>query len=103
MAKFLYGYHGGKMPETEAEEQASIAAWVAWVTKYEASMPDPGNPVGQSKTVSASGISDDGGANPLSGYAIIEAANIDEATAIANECPIIGEGGSVEVAQIMEM
>ena len=40
---------------------------------------DPGNPVGLSKTVSASGIADNGGANPASGYTIVEAADIGAA------------------------
>ena len=30
MAKFILAYHGGGMPETEAEQAAVMAAWGAW-------------------------------------------------------------------------
>ena len=39
----------------------------------------------------------------LSGYAFVEAATIEDACAIAAECPIIADGGSVEVAPVVEM
>jgi hypothetical protein len=32
---------------------------------------EPGTPAGKSKTLSASGITDDGGTNPVSGYSIV--------------------------------
>ena len=64
----------------------------------------PGNPVGQSKTVSAAGVADDGGANPLSGYTVVRAADIGEATDMAKGCPMVVSGnGTVEVAEIIEM
>lgn len=55
-----------------------------------------------SKTVSAAGVAEDGGANPLSGYTIIHTENIDQAVALAKACPIIGDG-TVEVAEIHEV
>ena len=55
----------------------------------------------KSRTVSDTGIADDGGPNPLSGYSIVMADNIDAAVAMARDCPIIGNG-SVEVAEIHE-
>ena len=55
-----------------------------------------------SKTVSSSGVTDDGGANPLSGYSIISADSIDAACELAKGCPIL-EHGTVEVAEVHEM
>ena len=55
-----------------------------------------------SKTVSADGVAENGGANPLSGYTIIHTESIDQAIALAKACPIIGDG-TVEVAEIHEV
>jgi hypothetical protein len=58
---------------------------------------------GMSKTVSADGIADDGGSNPLSGITIIQADAMEEALEMAKACPHIGIGGTIEVAQVMQM
>ncbi|MCZ6843050.1 MAG: YciI family protein, partial [SAR324 cluster bacterium] len=62
----------------------------------------PGSPLGMSKTVSSSGVSDDGGSNPLCGYTIVKADGMDAALAIARECPHL-EIGTIEVAEVMKM
>lgn len=100
MPKFLFVYHGGKPPETQAEIDASMAAWGKWMQANGASLVDPGNPVGLSKTVSQSGVAGNGGANPAAGYTIVEAADIDAACQIASDNPMVLDGGSVEVAEI---
>ena len=47
-------------------------------------------------------MTDDGGANPLSGYIIVHTESIDQAIELAKACPIIGDG-SIEVAEIHEV
>ena len=101
MPHFLFAYHGGKVPETEAETEAEIVRWQGWFDNISAAIVDPGNPIGESRTVSDTGIVDDGGPSPLSGYSIVMADNIDAAVAMVHDCPIIGNG-SVEVAEIHE-
>ena len=104
MAKYLFVYHGGKMPETEAEQKAAMEAWGAWFGSLGASVVDGGNPVGPSKTVLARGaVEDHGGANPASGYSLIEASNMDDALAKAKGCPILSHGGSVEVCEAINI
>lgn len=103
MAKFMFAYHGGGMPETKEAQAAAMAAWGAFMEKHAAAFADGGNPVGMSKTVGADGIKDNGGSNPVSGYAFVTADTIEAACEIASECPIIADGGSVEVAPVMEM
>lgn len=103
MAKFMFAYHGGGVPEGEEAQAKAMAAWGAFMQKYGPVFVGDSNPVGMSKTVGATGIVDNGGSNPVSGYAFVEAASIDEACAIAAECPIIADGGNVEVAPVVEM
>lgn len=104
MPDFLLVYHGGKKPDTEAGIDAAMAAWSKWMEDHAAALTNPGNPVGMSKTVSPSGVADNGGANPVSGYSMIRAETIEAACAIAAESPMVLDGsGSVEVAEIIEM
>ena len=104
MAKFLLIYHGGKMPETEEEGAAAMAAWGAWYEELGAATVDPGAPVGKSHTVSADGHVDNGGSNPVSGYTVLECASMEEACAAAAKNPMAKDGhGSVEVAPMIDM
>lgn len=102
MPKYLFSYHGGKKPATPAEGEKTMAAWGEWFGKLGPAIADPGAPVGMSQTVSAKGISANGGANPVSGYSIVTAASYDEAVGMAKGCPILVDG-SVEVAEIVQM
>lgn len=103
MPKFLYVYHGGSAPEGEAEQQKVMAAWGAWMGGLGAALVDGGAPVGLSKTVTSEGVADDGGANPASGYSLVEAPDQAAAVTMAQGCPILEAGGSVEVAEIHQM
>ncbi|MEP2533099.1 hypothetical protein [Shimia sp.] len=104
MPKFMFIYHGGGMPETPEEGEKVMAAWGAWMQGLGDALVDGGNPAGMSKTVTASGIDDDGGSNPVSGYTLVNAADMDAACALAKGCPILDGGkGTVEVAEAMEM
>ena len=104
MAKYLFVYHGGKHPETEEETAKVLDAWGQWFEGMGAAVVDGGNPVGMSSTVNPDGsVTDNGGANPASGYSLIEASTLDDAVAKARGCPILEAGGSVELAEALDM
>jgi hypothetical protein len=100
MAKYLLVYHGGGMPEGEAAQSEAMAAWGAWFQNLGPALADGGNPVSQARTIGADGaVSDGGGANPATGYSLIEADSLDAAVALAKGCPVLGGGSTVEVAE----
>lgn len=104
MAKYLFVYHGGKVPTNPAEVKSVHDAWGAWFGALGAAVIDGGNPVGMSSTVRSDGsIANDGGSNPVSGYSLIEAPNLADAHNKAKGCPILAAGGSIEVAEAMDM
>lgn len=103
MPKFLFVYHGGSKPSSPDEVADVMAKWGAWFEKLGAAVVDGGNPVGLSKTVFADKITDDGGANPTSGYSLVNANSIDDAVKMAQGCPILQAGGNVEVAEVIDM
>lgn len=104
MAKYLFVYHGGESPASDEELKEQIDAWGAWFGTLGTAVIDGGNPVGPSVTVRPDGtVSDNGGANPASGYSLIEATDADDAVAKAKGCPILQTGGSIEVAEAFDM
>ena len=104
MPQFIYAYHGGSTPESEEAVAKEMALWEKWFAEMGDAVVIPGNPVGASKTVSAAGVEDHGGANPLSGFTVVQAADIDAAVEMARGCPLVADAsGSIEVAPIVEM
>jgi hypothetical protein len=104
MAKYLFIYHGGRHPESEAEVKQVMDAWGSWLGSMGPAAIDGGNPVGKSSTVNSDGsVTDNGGANPVSGYGLFEAADLNDALKKAKACPILTAGGTVEVAQALDM
>ena len=104
MAKYLFVYHGGSHPETEDEVKEVMDAWGNWLGSMGPAVIDGGNPVGKSTTVNADGsVTKDGGPNPVSGYGLFEASDLDDALAKAKACPILAAGGSIEVAEAFDM
>ena len=102
MPDFIFAYHGGKKPDTPEAGAAMMKKWEDWMSGLGDSLINPGNPVGMSKTVSADGVADNGGPDPLSGFSIVRADTIEEAVKMAQGSPHL-EGGRIEVAPLIEM
>ena len=103
MPNFVFAYHGGNKPESPEEGAELMARWKAWVDGLGDAMVNPGTPLGKSKTVSSSGVTDDGGSNPLNGFSIVDADSMDAALEIAKGCPFLETDGTIEVAEAMQM
>lgn len=103
MAKYLLAYHGGRMAETDEERNAVLAAWGEWFQRAGGAIKDPGNPVGQTRTINNGSVEQGGGNNPVSGYSILEAETIDKAVELAKGCPVLQSGGSIEVAETFDV
>ena len=103
MAKFVLVYTGGNPPQTEAEGEAVMAAWMGWFGTLGAAIVDPGNPFGASQSVASDGSSREGNSTNLGGYSIIDAADISAASELAKGCPVLTSGGSVDVYEAMDI
>jgi hypothetical protein len=103
MPAYLLAYHGGKMPESKEEQTKVMAAWGQWMQKLGRDLVDGGNPVGKTSSIDAKGrVTSGGGPNPVSGYSIIKASDLDTAVRLAKECPVLQGGASVEVCETFE-
>lgn len=103
MANYLLAYKGGRLPETDAERTAGIAAWGAWFGQLGPAVVDAGNPFGPSKAVADGGTVSDGGPSALTGYSVVTASDLDAATELAKSCPVLANGGTVEVYETFEV
>ena len=103
MSKFIFTYTGGTAPQSPAEGDAVMAAWMAWFGELGSSVIDGGNPFADARTVAADGSVSDGGSSSLGGYSIIEATDLDDAVNKAKGCPVLSAGGAVDVYTAMDM
>jgi hypothetical protein len=76
----------------------AMAAWTAFFEAIGPSVVDPGQPVFQRTNVGEVGTS-----TVLGGYSIVEADNLDDALALAAQCPSVREGGGVEIGVLTEL
>ncbi len=102
MPNYILAYHGGKMPESPEEGAKHMEKYQAWVVGLGNAVVTPDTPLGNSKTVSSDGVSDDGGSNPLLGFSIVKADSMDAALEMAKACPFLVMG-TIEVAEVKEM
>ena len=101
MSNYVFAYHGGKSPENPEEIAKYKAQWKTWVCGLGRIIVNPGAPLEKSRTISARGVSENGGSNPLSGFSIVKADSMDAAIEIAKRCPHL-EHGTIEVAEVKE-
>jgi hypothetical protein len=89
---FVFRNRSGRALTPEEE-----ARWPRWFEQIGKSIADRGNRVGQARLV---GPAPDG-EESIGGYIVVNAENLDAAAALAEGCPILGQGGRVEVGEIV--
>jgi hypothetical protein len=85
------------------EGRAHMGKWMEWMNSLGAAVVDRGLPLGKSMTVGPDGVTEGGGANPLSGFTIVEAEDMSAALEMAGRCPHVEIGGTIEVAPALDM
>jgi hypothetical protein len=98
VGKYVLVYQGGAMAETEEAQQAAMAAWGAWFGSLGQAVVDGGAPFGASAAVG--GRSSTSG---LTGYSILEADDLQAAVELGEGCPIIADGGRVDVYEALDV
>ncbi len=101
MPNYVIAYRGGAKFENPQQGAAQMAKWKAWIESLGDAVVNPGTPLGRSKLVSASGVSEPG-TNFLTGFSIVAAESMETALEFARRCPYL-DHGTIEVAQVMEM
>lgn len=101
MPKFILAFRGG-MPKSPEDGQKMMTDWNAWMDRLGPALLDKGAGFGKSRFLSRPDREEKAG-DPLSGYTLVEAADIDAALDIARKNPIFSLGGTIEVAECLQM
>ena len=99
MPRYLLAYHGGHVDESLAGRERVMKEFGDWFAELGSRLIDPGNPTARAVTVDAGSVSDGGGANPVSGYTVIEADGMEAAIELVQRGPIVQGGRTVEIAE----
>jgi hypothetical protein len=103
MAKYVLAYRGGGMATTDAEREAAMAAWGGWFGSLGQAVVDAGNPCGASAAVTPGGSVSEGVPAGLTGYTVLGADSLGAASELAKGCPVLANGGSVEVYETIDV
>jgi hypothetical protein len=100
MGKYVYIYYAGK----DSAEAGSMEAWNAWFGTLGDKLVDGGNPFKDGgKAVHQGGVMDVQGPE-ATGYTIVSAGSMDEATELAKGCPLMAsKDGAVGVYEALPM
>jgi hypothetical protein len=104
MAKFMYLYKGPASDMSgmsDEDVKVMIDQWGAWMGRVGKALLDVGSPMANSAS-----IVDDGSAGEpalLSGYSIVEAADLEEAKALADGHPFLSAGTGEFSVDIFEL
>lgn len=92
MPNYLFSY---RTPSDYVPTPDTRAEWEAFFGQISTQLEDIGNPIFASESVGTTDAD-----TRLGGYSIIAAANLQEATRLASDCPLVARGGGVEVGEI---
>jgi len=103
MAQFVFVYLGGNQPSSPEEAKNHFSKYMEWLSSLGDSVVSPAIPLKNTSTVSPDGTVREGGSSAMSGFTIIEADSMAAALSIAQACPFLEIGGSLEVSELMQM
>jgi hypothetical protein len=103
MANYLFAYTGGSGMASPEEQQKAMEAWTSWFGTLGDAVVDVGAPFGPSAVIGPDGAVSEGAPARLSGYSVIAADSLDDATSKAKGCPVLSSGGSVELYESLPM
>ena len=99
MPRYLLAYHGGHVDESQEGRERVMKEFGEWFAELGPRLIDPGNPIARAVTVDGGTVSDRGGSNPVSGYTVIEADDMEAAIELVKRGPIVQGGRTVEIAE----
>jgi hypothetical protein len=105
MTKYALIFTGGSAGNTPEEMEAKMQVWGIWYGTIGSNLVDGGSafmPHMTASIVTKTGT-ESGCKTGVSGYVIVQADSKDIVLEYAKSCPIVSDGGSVEVHEFMQM
>ena len=102
MKQYVLVYLGGNQPSSPEEANKHFSKYMEWLSSLGDSVVSPTIPLKDTHTVSSDGTIGEGGSSAMSGFTIIKAESMEAALTIAQACPFLEIGGSLEVSELMQ-
>ncbi len=103
MKQYVFVYLGGNHPTNEQEARLHHMKYVEWLKSLGETLVIPTIPLKDTNTVGSDGSVRDGSSSAMSGFSVIKADSMEDALAIAQACPFLEIGGSLEVSEMMQI
>jgi len=104
MNKFILTYLGNTPHNMSPEEgKKHMQDYHNWLQNLGEAVVSPANPIKDTHVVKPNGEVTKGGDSTMSGYTIVQADTIEDAIAMAKNCPYVTVGGTIEVSQLIQM
>jgi len=103
MAQFVFVYLGGNQPSSPEEANQHFEKYMGWLKSLGDAVVIPTIPLKDTHTVRSDKTIGEGGSSAMSGFSIIKADSMEAALSIAQACPFLEIGGSLEVSEMMGM
>ena len=104
MTKFMYLYSGpatDMSAMSDEDTKVMMDQWGSWMGRVGKALLDIGNPMGNGSSIVDDGS--EGSPPPISGYSIVEAANLDEARKLADGHPFLSAKTGEFSVEIFEL
>ncbi len=100
--KYLLVVHG-TAAENEAERAVGMQKMAEWYQRLGPAVVDPGSPFSGAARTVADGRVDDGAPGPTpTGYTILRASSLADATEMASGCPLLKSGRTIAVYETFD-
>ena len=103
MTEYVITYFGGNPPAGVEEGAQNMQEYRQWMNSLGESAVSSANRLKNTQTIASNGVCDKGSATQMSGFTIIKADTKDDAMSIAQACPFLKTGGTLEVGELMVM
>lgn len=103
MTQFVFVYLGGNQPSSPEEANRHFSKYMDWLSSLGDSVVIPTMPLKDTNTVNPDRSIQEGGRSAMSGFSIIKAESMSAALSIAQACPFLEIGGTLEVSELMQM
>ena len=103
MKQFVLVYLGGNHPTDPVAANKHMDKYMQWLASLGESVVVPMTPLKDTTSVRSTGEIREGGSSSMSGFTILKADSLQAAISIAQSCPFLEIGGSLEVSELMQM
>ncbi len=99
---YIFVFVGGESPPTAEQANKHFEKFQQWLIALGDAVVSPAIPFKDTHTVKADGTTEEGTSTAISGLSIFAAANMEDALKIAQSCPFLEIGGTLEVSEMID-